>query len=187
MGAMFAYEKMDVINNVIKILSEAPSYKDKKWLTVAYQALNKFPPGQEGRSLGIPTWFYGHEPPTPFASHIAKYFSNSVREEGLITLAVGGIVFAPGSAGTIQEIFQDAAQNHYATKGSKISPMVFLDKEYWTQEKPVYPLLEELAKSTQYESFITIANAPCEIVKFIQKNPPVEGKRKEFVFCDDYC
>ena len=27
----------------------------------------------ESESLGIPTWLYGHEPPNPFATKIAKY------------------------------------------------------------------------------------------------------------------
>ncbi len=62
------------------------------------------------KSIGIPTWLYGHEPPAPFATHIAKYFANSVREDGLLTIAKHGVIFAPGSAGTTQEIFQDATQ-----------------------------------------------------------------------------
>ena len=61
-------------------------------------------------SLGIPTWLYGHEPSTPFATHIAKYFVNSVREDTILTVAYGGIIFTPGSAGTLQEIFQEAVQ-----------------------------------------------------------------------------
>jgi two-component system alkaline phosphatase synthesis response regulator PhoP len=42
-----------------------------------------------------------------------------VREDGLLSLAKGGVVFAPGPAGTIQEIFQDLTQNHYGTLGSR--------------------------------------------------------------------
>ena len=76
--------------------------------------------------LSIPTWFYGHEPSNPFASHIAKYFSNSEREDGLLAVATAGIVFVPGGPGTLQEVFQDAAQNAYETYGQS-SPMVFLD------------------------------------------------------------
>ena len=53
-----------------------------------------------GPSLAVPTWFYGHEPSNLFASHIAKYFSNSIREDTLLAVALYGIVFAPGSAGT---------------------------------------------------------------------------------------
>jgi hypothetical protein len=49
-----------------------------------------------GESLALPTWYYGHEPSTPFATQIAKYFQNSIREDGPITLAAHGIVFASG-------------------------------------------------------------------------------------------
>jgi predicted Rossmann-fold nucleotide-binding protein len=77
-------------------------------------------------SLSVPTWFYGHEPSNPFATHIAKYFSNSEREAGLLAIATAGIVFVPGGPGTMQEVFQDGAQNAYETFGSA-SPMVFMD------------------------------------------------------------
>jgi len=33
------------------------------------------------------------------ASHIAKYFSNSIGEDGMLAVATAGIVFAPGGAG----------------------------------------------------------------------------------------
>jgi hypothetical protein len=36
------------------------------------------------------------------------------------------VLYAPGKAGTLQEVFQDAAQNNYRTAGG-FSPMVFLD------------------------------------------------------------
>ena len=41
-------------------------------------------------------------------------------------IAKGGVIYSPGSAGTMQEIFQYAAQNHYRAFGYE-SPMVFLD------------------------------------------------------------
>ena len=53
-------------------------------------------------------------------------FSNSEREDGLLAVAKAGIVFVPGGPGTLQEVFQDAAQNAYETYG-RSSPMVFLD------------------------------------------------------------
>lgn len=77
-------------------------------------------------NLSVPTWFYGHEPSNPFATRIAKYFSNSVREDGLLAIATAGIVFVQGGPGTIQEVFQDAAQNAYRTYGAP-SPMIFLE------------------------------------------------------------
>ena len=38
-------------------------------------------PAGTARSLGIPTWFYGHEPPNVFCDGIGKYFSNAIRED----------------------------------------------------------------------------------------------------------
>jgi hypothetical protein len=106
-----------------------------------------------GISLAIPTWLYGHEPSTPFASHIAKYFQNSIREDGLVTLGISGIVFTEGKAGTIQEIFQDAAQNYYASTPELFRKMVFLSgpgRAWWEEKYPVKPLVEALLGSKPY-------------------------------------
>jgi predicted Rossmann-fold nucleotide-binding protein len=98
-----------------------------------------------GESLAVPTWHYGHEPVTPLASHAAKYFQNSIREDVLLYLATQGIVFAPGRAGTLQEVFQDAAQNYYPNEDAGFAPMVFYDADgFWTETLPVAPLLEGL-------------------------------------------
>ena len=70
-----------------------------------------------GHSIGIPTWFYGHEPPNAFASHIAKYFANATREDGLLARSNAGVVFLPGAAGTVQEIFDNATPNYYESRG----------------------------------------------------------------------
>jgi len=47
-------------------------------------------------SSPIPTWFYGHEPPDVFASAIAKYFSNALREDVVPRRAVDahGVVYS---------------------------------------------------------------------------------------------
>ncbi len=97
-------------------------------------------------SLAVPTWFYGHEPSNPFATHMAKYFSNSEREAGLLAIADGGIVFVPGGPGTMQEVFQDAAQNAYRTFGGPY-PMIFLDppdEPDWWQESGVLAALDRV-------------------------------------------
>ncbi len=96
-----------------------------------------------GESLGVPTWHYGHEPPTPLATHVAKYFQNSVREDGLLAIARRGVVFFPGAAGTVQEAFQDANQNYYGLHGL-VSPMVFVGVDQWTRVLPVWPVLTAL-------------------------------------------
>ncbi|SDW94053.1 Predicted Rossmann fold nucleotide-binding protein [Lutibacter oricola] len=169
-GAWFGGKTDKELTNAIDVLSEAPVYNDKLWLDKAFEVLEKYPKSSY-KSLGIPTWLYGHEPPTPFASHIAKYFANSVREEGLLAIAKGGVIFSPGSAGTIQEIFQDATQNHYLSYGFA-SPMVFLNKEYWTKNRPIYPLLENLTKEEKYKNMIlSIYDLEEDVIKEIEKFP----------------
>lgn len=166
LGTWMAYRDDEDVNNAISILSKAPLYSHELWLSAAFEVMGIYPLQSNIESVGIPTWFYGHEPPTPFATHIAKYFANSVREEGLLAIAKGGIIFAPGSAGTIQEIFQEAAQNHYSTFGN-ISPMVFLNRKYWEQEKPVYPLLQKLAEGHKYEELLAISDDVSDVVDAI--------------------
>lgn len=154
------------IDEAIKILSAAPVYHDFKWLDKAFEVLELHPTSKY-ESLGIPTWFYGHEPPTPFASHIAKYFANSVREDGLLAIANGGIIYAPGSAGTLQEIFQDIAQNHYRSYGLA-SPMVFLDRKYWLETIPVYPLIQSLSQQKILQNIeLSIHDEPQNVINDI--------------------
>jgi len=151
-GAWFAGRQEQEMIDAIALLSQAPGFEDALWLDKAFEVQLLYP-RLAFESVGIPTWLYGHEPPTPFASKIAKYFANSVREDGLLAIAKGGVIFSPGSAGTIQEIFQDATQNHYLSFGIA-SPMVFLDSHYWTVERPVYPLLKTLADQGKYKNML---------------------------------
>lgn len=152
LGAWMAGRSNSDVDNAIAFLSQYPSFDNEKWLSSAFDIMARYPQSQY-ESIGIPTWLYGHEPATPFATRIAKYFENSLREDGLLTIAKGGVIYTPGSAGTMQEIFQDAVQNHYLTFGYS-SPMVFLDKKYWTEELPAYALLEEMKQSGKYKNLI---------------------------------
>ncbi|MBP8903214.1 MAG: hypothetical protein KBG43_01200 [Paludibacteraceae bacterium] len=142
LGAWFAGKTDAELVDAVDMLSPAPVYSHPHWLKTAYMVLEKYPQTNY-LSLGIPTWLYGHELSTPFATHIAKLFENSLREEGLLAIAKGGVIFSPGSAGTMQEFFMDLAQNHYKSYGYA-SPMIFLGKRYWTEEYPVYPLAKLL-------------------------------------------
>lgn len=169
LGAWLAGKPESALMQCIDILSAAPHYSDIYWLDKAFEVLALYP-SSDYESLGVPTWLYGHEPPTPFASKIAKYFANSVREEGLLAIAKGGVIFSPGSAGTIQEIFQDATQNHYLSY-TFASPMVFLNQAYWTRERPVFPLLKKMAEEGKYQNMILsthdeVADVVAEIQKF---------------------
>lgn len=168
LGAWMAGRSEAELEQALQMLLRAPSFRDRLWLETAFRVMLEFPQ-ERFASLGVPTWFYGHEPATPFATHIAKLFDNSLREDDLLTLAKGGIVYSPGSAGTMQEIFQDAVQNHYLSFGYA-SPMIFLGKRYWTEEMPVFPLMQHLVKTGKYQNLIlSLTDDVEEIVRQLQK------------------
>ena len=88
----------------------------------------------------------------------------------MLAIAKGGVIYSPGSAGTMQEVFQDAAQNHYKTFGFA-SPMIFLGREHWTRTIPVYPLLEQLQREGRYKNLLlsladTAEEVASEILEF---------------------
>ena len=182
-GAFFATRSDQLMQEAIHSMSSRPvggkpkaEYSDPDWLHRAWEMRTKYaiPTGEESHceSVGIPTWTYGHEPPAVFASHIAKYFANSVREDGLLMVADHGVVFAPGSAGTIQEIFQDACQNHYFVANKQCSPMILFGRRYWTEEKPVWPLLSELAQDQMYGELLCLTDSVETVVRRILSYRP---------------
>ena len=168
LGAWMADRTDSEMDDALAMMMPSPSFKDAGWLRTAFEVIDKYPQ-QEYVSLGIPTWLYGHEPSTPFATHIAKLFENSLREDNILTLAFGGTIYAPGSAGTLQEIFQEAVQNHYLSYGFA-SPMIFLGKRFWSEEIPIYPLLENLMKTGKYKNLLlTLTDDIDEVVTTLQQ------------------
>ena len=135
------------LDAALQVLRRVPSFRPSidDWVGTAREALDgAVSPGGGRESLGVPTWFYGHEPPNLFASAIAKYVRNAQREAALLEVCHGGIVFLPGTAGTVQEVFQDACENYYADECS-LAPMVLVGRRYWTEDLPLWPLLRALA------------------------------------------
>jgi len=134
-------------------LESVPGFRPSvsAWARTAAAVVERHPDGTP--SLGVPTWFYGHEPPNYFATHIAKYFANAIREAILLELCDGGVIFLPGSAGTLQEIFQDACENYYGASET-IRPMVLVGREHWQRRYPAWPLLQSLAEGNAMEDRI---------------------------------
>jgi predicted Rossmann-fold nucleotide-binding protein len=143
----------DALDDALGRLGRVPSYRPSvdAWLGAARAVLDSCPTGRD--NLGIPTWHYGHEPPNVFATAIAKYFRNSTREATLLQVCDAGIVFLPGLAGTVQEVFQDGCENFYADDGA-VAPMVLVGRRYWTEELPVWPLLRTLAQGRAMEGHV---------------------------------
>lgn len=167
LGAYLAGRDGSDIDRALAILAKAPSYCSDGYMEAAFEVLDTIPHSGEYECLSIPTWLYGHEPTAPFATHIGKLFGNCVREDMLLTISYGGIIYTPGSAGTMQEIFQDAVQNHYLTLGLS-SPMVFLDKTFWTETMPAYSMLKNLSETGRYKNLLlTVTDSPDEVINAI--------------------
>lgn len=172
LGAWMAGRSQEEVDDALRILSRCPGFNDAEWLDVALEVCRRYPQEQDYESLGVPTWLYGHEPSTPFATHIAKFFDNSIREDLILTASYGGIIFTPGSAGTMQEIFQEAVQNHYLSFGFA-SPMVFLGRQFWTEEVPIYPLLQHLQHTGTYKNLLlTLTDDDDEVIRVLSEFKP---------------
>ena len=157
--------KDNVINK--KILKELHD-----WIRPTFEIIEKYSNG--GESLSLPTWLYGYEPTSPFAMHIAKYFQNSIREDGLLAIAKYGVIYTEGKAGTIQEIFQDATQNYYISFDC-FSPMVFFDQEYWTKKYPVKIVLDNLFLVDDNKKYLKYTDNVDEVVNFLCAfRPPIK-------------
>ena len=131
-----------------------------------------------GPSLAVPTWRYSNEPLSPFATHVAKYFSNSVREDGLLAVAKRGVVFCPGGAGTLQEIFQDLAQNAYAAFDLR-SPMVFYPRAHYCTDVPVFALVDAKARDFGCAGLVGLADSAEEVIRFLLEHPPIPAGAPE--------
>ncbi|MET9891948.1 Rossmann fold nucleotide-binding protein [Streptomyces sp. NPDC006465] len=157
LGAYAAPFDDGMLDEALHILAAVPSFTPSitDWARAAFEVRERRPSG--GPSVGIPTWFYGHEPPNAFAAHIAKYFANATREDGLLARSNAGVVFLPGAAGTVQEIFDNATPNYYGSRGEP-TPMVLVDRAHWTERYPAWPLLRALARERAMESRIALVD-----------------------------
>ncbi len=167
LGAWMAGRTDQELLEAIRILSSAPSFSSEGWLKSSFQVMKRFPLTTHYKSLALPTWLYGHEPPAPFATHIAKFFNNSIREDSILTEAYGGIIYMPGGAGTLQEVFQEAVQDHYVSLGYP-SPMIFVGSKHWTEVTPVYPFMQHMLATGQYRNLLlSLVDTDDEIIQAI--------------------
>jgi len=161
-------EKIVVLNDgKLKVDQELVAHAHA-WFEPAYSIYSEI--SAPSQSLAVPTWNYGQEPTTPFATRTAKYFQNSIREDGLLALAKHGIIFSQGKAGTIQEIFQNATQNFYNTF-HYFSPMVLLGVEYWEKTYPVVGVLRKIF-STDFNKHLLVTDNIKDAAEFIERYIP---------------
>jgi predicted Rossmann-fold nucleotide-binding protein len=181
LGAYLAGRSDAERDEAVDALAAAPPWPADPagYMDVADGLRARLAPG--GDSLAIPTWVIPGEPISLFATHIAKYFSNSIREDGMLAVATAGIVFAPGGAGTMQEIFQDGAQNAGRVFGR--SPMAFLDTRHYGEETGLYPALLRQGERLGFADLLSAADEPEQLLERFPavSAPPSRGVTPEML------
>jgi predicted Rossmann-fold nucleotide-binding protein len=176
LGAYLYRKSREEVDEALKIIASG-SYEGlvHEYLNPApaLQVLERFGPSINKPSVGVPTWRYGHEPSNKFATYQAKLFSNALREDGIIAISNGGIIFTPGSAGTRQEIFQDACGNHY-TDEQGATPMVFFDCNFW-KESGVWDLINTTSQGRPYHDLLLCSDNTDTIVEHLIKHRAKKG------------
>ncbi len=175
LGAWVAPLEEAALEGALAALADAPNYTANRegYVERALEVRRRWPQG--GESLGVPTWVYLDEPTTGFATHIAKYFTNSIRENGLLALARSGVVYAPGGAGTEQEIFTDTAQNSLTLYAVR-SPVVFLGHQHYEFEHPeLIAAVRNQAAAFGWDDLVFTCDDPLEAVAFIGAHDPDAG------------
>lgn len=168
LGAFFGCRPEKEMFEAINHLAKADYYTDEYWLVRSYEILEEYTPLCRQVSVGIPTWVHGHEPPNPFPAKIAKFFQASTRQDILIEITKGGIIFSPGSAGTLREVFQTVEQNHYNLWDNKY-PMVFYDKKYWENTFDIFGFLNRSSEKGLLKNLeLLISDDIQEICDFIK-------------------
>lgn len=181
LGAYLAAYDDAPLGDALSILSKAPKYpgNEPAYVAAASEVRRKYK--DSGSSLAIPTWAYSDEPTGQFSSGIGKYFSNSIREDGLLAIAAWGVIFAPGSAGTLQEVFQDVAHNSYWSFHSR-GPMVFLGKSFFGQAPSIFDVVKARAKQDGYDDMLALVDTAQEAADFIVSHPMKPEPHKERTF-----
>jgi len=171
LGAWLASYSPAVVQAAIEELALVPGFKPsiQDWMAAARAVRGDYGRDRpEETSLGIPTWFYGHEPPNMFCDAVAKYFRNATREAILLEICDDGVVFLPGAAGTVQEIFQDACENYYA-EPQRVAPMILVGRSYWTDVLPAWPLLESLSHDSAMQDHIHLVDTVDEVAALVRR------------------
>ncbi len=174
LGAALAGKPDAELTRALEELAQVSFKEDQaRFLEVATEIRRRNEPVHQ--SLGVPTWLYPGEPVSQFATHVAKYFANSIREDGLLSICIAGVVYCPGRSGTSQEIFQDAAQNAYTTAGVR-SPMVMLGSSFFAETGLYAVLCDQSVRNTKpkdnYRHLVTLTDDPATAVAFIDANRP---------------
>lgn len=168
-----AVRDTESLDHAVERLAKAPDWSAgiDAWARESASVASSVRMSPQVRSLGIPTWFYGHEPPNMFAQRIAKFFSNALREDALLTRSSTAIVVLPGTAGTVQEIFQAVTPMYYVTDQRPLPSLILVGRKQWATDVPVWPAIEALAKGRPMAKATHLVDSVDEVLPLLQRHP----------------
>jgi predicted Rossmann-fold nucleotide-binding protein len=165
-AANLAPHDRGAIGEALALLARVPAYPahEAEHVAAALEVRERFAPG--GEALAVASWIYPDEPISQFASHIAKYFQNSIREDGLLSVATCGVIYLQGGFGTLQEVFQHAEQNETPAYGGAV-PMIFVGEQY-AEANPRSPVHVLRARTPAWGHLMQVADTPADAVALIR-------------------
>ena len=169
LGAYFAGRAAEELHAAIDALRRCPTYwgHEAEHVDTARSITARLPAGAP--SLAVATWRYDSEPISQFATHIAKLFQNSVREDGLLSIANAGVAYFEGSFGTLQEIFQDLAQNGSAVPAQQAAMVFVGGAAYGEPGSPFHLARGRAGRATPpFDDLITLADSAQAVVAAIK-------------------
>ena len=169
LGAYFAGRRLEELHAAIDELKRCPTYAghEARYIDSARSIADRQRAGAP--SLAVATWRYDEEPISQFATHIAKLFQNSVREDGLLSIAGAGMAYFEGDFGTLREIFQDLAQNAAAEPAHQMA-MVFVDTDAYGEPGSPFHLARARAQlaAPPFDELITLADSADAVVTAVK-------------------
>ena len=113
---------------------------------------------------------------TPVASFGGALKELSAADLGAIVvreaIARSGVVYAPGGAGTQQEIFTDTAQNSLTLQPVR-SPMVFFGRDFYEQQhSELLAAVHCQASDFGWDELVTVTDSPSDVVDFVGRHDP---------------
>lgn len=163
------------LDGALRRLAQVPTFRPsiQDWATLGLRvrddldvaAVDDLEGGTGPISLGVPTWFYGHEPPNVFAHAVAKFFSNALREEALVADPERPVIVLPGAAGTVQEIFQAMTPRYYSETAP--AALVLIGRAHWSRTVPVWPAVDTLARDRPTQQAVHLVDTVEEAVAIV--------------------
>ena len=167
----------DALDEALTILATTPGYAPSldAWVGAAVDVRRRWPPGDAGRSRASRPGSTATSRPSVRHGDRQVFRERAPRGQRCCIRCRGGIVYLPGQAGTVQEIFQAVTENFYAADPAMVAPMILVGTEYWTSTYPAWELLQRLAAGRSLGDVIHCVDDVASAAALLLREVPPAG------------